>query len=60
MIHMPEQPKQFLPTYKFINTKLEITASNLADTAVNADTKITCKELNRLTYTLMSCSDITR
>lgn len=41
---MPEPPRDFLPTYRFINTELDIIASDLADLAVNTDTKITFEE----------------
>ncbi|DBB06834.1 TPA: hypothetical protein ACH3X3_009494 [Trebouxia sp. C0006] len=41
---MPEQPREFLYTYRFINKELEIIASDLADIAVNTNTKSTFEE----------------
>ena len=40
---MPTPPREFLPTYNFINSELEIIACNLADIVVNTDFKITFK-----------------
>ncbi|DBA97793.1 TPA: hypothetical protein ACH3X3_012665 [Trebouxia sp. C0006] len=41
---MPEPAREFLPSYKFINTELEIIAADLRDLAVNTNTKITFEE----------------
>ena len=39
--------REFLPTYEFINKELEIIAADLADIAVNTDTKITFEEAQK-------------
>ena len=41
---MPESAREFLPSYRFCNKELEIIASDLADIAVNSDTKIPFEE----------------
>ena len=41
---MPEQPREFLPSYSFINSELEIIAADFADIAVNTELKITLEE----------------
>lgn len=41
---MPEPAREFLPSYRFCNKELEITAADLTDIAVTTDTKITFEE----------------
>ena len=55
---MPEPVREFLHSYGFCNKALEVIALNVADIAVNTDTKITFEEAKR-TFISTSSSDTT-